>query len=132
MLQMRWGFAVNDIVRCSWRRPRTRGAKRCKIEFELDDMGHKLNMPGVAFYCELHELADKLIDDLAVLKCKEEKMKVPSDSTAINELFYRSLKNKKFKKIINEINEFAPLIAKKRLDSKMGEFMDKFALKPQT
>ena len=123
---------MNDVVQCSRRRPRIQGAKRCKTEFELDDMAQQLHMPGVAFYCEVHELAEKIILELAVLKCHELKIKVASDYDAINHIFYRSLKNKKFKKILNEINQFAPLIAKKRLDSQMGEFMDKFALKPQT
>ena len=109
---------MNEIVRCSWKRPRIQGAKRCKIQFELDDMGQKLHMPGVAFYCELHELTEKIIKELAVLKCREMDIELTSDSDAMNMIFYRSLKNKKFKKIVNEINEFAPIIAKKRLEER--------------
>ena len=58
----------------------------------------------------------KIIDDLAVLKCGELGVELASDSDAMNYIFCRSLKSKKFKKILNEINEFAPLIAKNRLE----------------
>lgn len=108
----------NSVVRCSYKRPRIQGAKRCKNNFRLADDQEKWNFPGVVFYCRLHELTDQLTNDLAVIKCREEEISYTNGLDALNQIWYLSLKSKKFKKIIYEINLYAPILAQRRLESK--------------
>ena len=116
----------NEIVACTWRQPRTQGARRCNKKFELDNEDQKtfeLFGDMTSYECPTHQLADKIIHNLAIIKCAELGIEIKRYQSgsydgldAINVIFHRSLKNKKFKKILKEINHYAPILAKRKIE----------------
>ena len=125
---------MNEIVACTWRQPRTQGARRCNQKFELDHEDQKtFEVFGdmVSYECPTHELADQIIYNLAIINCLELGIKIKRYQSgayngldAINAIFYRSLKNKKFKKILKEINHYAPILARRQIQRQMEDGQD--------